>query len=75
MEACLTQELLPYRRALLGHVLLRQLLHAPDGLDEEEVLRGILLLQEGTEVVPPHRVLEQVPAAEAPLADATLSHL
>ena len=69
------EELPPDDRALLGHVDLGQLLHPPHGLDEEEVLRGVLLLEEGAEVVVADRVLEHLPAGEGPPPDPPLGHV
>lgn len=69
------EELAPDDHALLGHVDLRQLLHPPNGLDEEQVLRGVLLLQEGAEVVVAHGVLEHLPAGERPPPDPPLGHV
>lgn len=40
------QEARPDGAALLGHVHLRQLLHPPHRLHEQQVLRRVLLLQE-----------------------------
>ena len=69
------QELPPDFAALLSHVLLGQLLHPPDGLDEEQILGGVLLFQEGSEVIMPDRILEHVPAAERPPFDPPLRDL
>ena len=69
------QELPPDHAALLAHVCQGQLLHLPDSLNEEEVLRRVLLLQKLPKVVVTHGVLEQVPAAEGPAPDPADSHL
>ena len=41
----------------------------------QQVLRRVLLLQEGTEVIVADGVLEELPTAEGPAPDASLRHL
>ena len=55
-------EFAPDLLALRRHLGGSQALQLPDGLHEQQVLGGVLALQEGQEVVPPNLVLEQLPA-------------
>ncbi len=70
-----SEELLPDPPALVGNIALGQLLHVPHGLDEEQVLGGVLLLQERLEVVVTYRVFQKLPAAETPSLDPSLGYL